>query len=216
MLIRYIHLNPLRAGLVKDLMELDHYPWSGHAVLMGKQKMDGQEIKEVLQYFGKKLSVARRSYREFTSEGIKEGKREDLTGGGMKRSQGLRSNQAPYESYDVRVLGSGDFVESLWKREELRDKVKRVLSLPELVKQIAFCLNLKAEEIFRPSKERSLAEARGIISYLAVRKLGYKGIDVGKELGLGHAGVSLAIRRGELLFRENPELKKKLVSELEK
>jgi putative transposase len=37
-LIRYIHLNPLRAGLVKDLKELDKYPWSGHSAILGKHK----------------------------------------------------------------------------------------------------------------------------------------------------------------------------------
>ena len=37
-LIRYIHLNPLRAGLVKDLKELDKYPWTGHSAILGKRK----------------------------------------------------------------------------------------------------------------------------------------------------------------------------------
>jgi len=37
-LIRYIHLNPLRAGLVKNLRELDKYPWTGHSVIMGRRK----------------------------------------------------------------------------------------------------------------------------------------------------------------------------------
>ena len=34
-LIRYIHLNPLRARLVKDLEELDKYSWSGHSAILG-------------------------------------------------------------------------------------------------------------------------------------------------------------------------------------
>jgi len=33
-LVRYLHLNPLRVGLVKDLRALDRYPWSGHSALM--------------------------------------------------------------------------------------------------------------------------------------------------------------------------------------
>ena len=37
-LIRYIHLNPLRAGIVNDLKELDKYPWTGHSALLGKRK----------------------------------------------------------------------------------------------------------------------------------------------------------------------------------
>jgi len=37
-LIRYIHLNPLRAGLVKDLRELDKFPWTGHSTILGRRK----------------------------------------------------------------------------------------------------------------------------------------------------------------------------------
>jgi len=37
-LIRYIHLNPLRAKIVADLKALDKYPWTGHSVLLGKRK----------------------------------------------------------------------------------------------------------------------------------------------------------------------------------
>ncbi len=37
-LIRYIHLNPLRAGLVNDLKELDKYSWSGHSAILGSRK----------------------------------------------------------------------------------------------------------------------------------------------------------------------------------
>ncbi len=38
-LVRYIHLNPLRSGLVEDLNRLNNYPWSGHSVIMGKHKL---------------------------------------------------------------------------------------------------------------------------------------------------------------------------------
>ena len=37
-LTRYIHLNPLRAGIVNDLKELDKYPWTGHSAILGKRK----------------------------------------------------------------------------------------------------------------------------------------------------------------------------------
>jgi len=37
-LIRYIHLNPLRAKLVQDINELDKYPWAGHSAILGQCK----------------------------------------------------------------------------------------------------------------------------------------------------------------------------------
>jgi hypothetical protein len=37
-LIRYIHLNPLRAKLVEDLKALNKYPWTGHSAILGRRK----------------------------------------------------------------------------------------------------------------------------------------------------------------------------------
>lgn len=63
-LVRYIHLNPIRALSVKSMKELDYYPWSGHSIIMGKQKNDWQERKYVLSYFGKEKMKALRAYPE--------------------------------------------------------------------------------------------------------------------------------------------------------
>ena len=215
-LIRYIHLNPLRAGQVTDLTALDHYPWCGHSVVMGNQKWDGQEIKEVLCHFGQRVGRARQGYRLFIADGINKGRREELAGGGLLRSQGIVVSRKEIESFDARVLGSGEFVEELWRKEETKGQVRRVVSLPALVGQVALLLDLEEEEIRRPSKKRWLAEARGIIVYLAVRELGYRAYEVGKELRLGAAGVSISLRRTEVLFRNQPDLKNKIFRLLEK
>lgn len=46
-LVRYIHLNGIRAGLVKGMDELDRYRWSGHSVLMGYEKRPWQATEEI-------------------------------------------------------------------------------------------------------------------------------------------------------------------------
>ena len=43
-LVRYIHLNPLRAKIVTDLNELNRYSYSGHSALLGKKKREWQDI----------------------------------------------------------------------------------------------------------------------------------------------------------------------------
>ena len=50
--MRYLHLNPLRAGLVKSLRGLDVFSWSGHAVILGNREAPWQDIGYVLQQFG--------------------------------------------------------------------------------------------------------------------------------------------------------------------
>jgi REP element-mobilizing transposase RayT len=210
-LIRYIHLNPIRAGLVNNLKELDRYPWSGHAVLMGNRQMDGQVLEEVLHHFGKNISRAREKYRQFIADGLTTGHRDDLVGRGLKRRKGIKNDSADRDHFDPRVLGSRTFIDSLQENKVLRERINISLPLSDLVDRVSSVLNLEPKAVRRPSKSRPLAEARGIICYFAVRELGYKGLELGKELHLGPAGVSIAVRRGEFVIRERPELKEKVL-----
>ncbi len=84
-LVRYIHLNPLRAGLVADMEALDGYPWSGHTVLIGRHTLPGQAVDEVLALFGQRMKPARQAYRCFLSDGADQGTRWELVGGGLQR-----------------------------------------------------------------------------------------------------------------------------------
>ena len=83
-LVRYIHLNPIRASLVGDLDELGRYAYCGHSVLMGKMKRPWQDAQGVLGMFAEKLGAARRAYRAFVEKGISQGRRQDLPGGGQQ------------------------------------------------------------------------------------------------------------------------------------
>jgi len=87
-LVRYIHLNPLRAKLVKSLAQLDRYRWSGHGVIVGKIQYNWQNRDEVLKWFGKKQGEAKNAYRNYVKKGIAKGRRPELVGGGLIRSLG--------------------------------------------------------------------------------------------------------------------------------
>ncbi|MCG6879477.1 MAG: hypothetical protein LJE96_10085 [Deltaproteobacteria bacterium] len=71
-----------------DLDHPDSYPFCGHGVIMGKREFPWQNSKEILGYFGKRVSYARRHYKEFIAKGIDEGRRDDLMGGNLIRSAG--------------------------------------------------------------------------------------------------------------------------------
>ena len=87
-LVRYIHLNPLRAGLIKDMDILKKYPYSGHSALMGKVKQNWQDVEWILKLFYERVRVLRRLYHEFVEKGISMGRRKNLAGGGLVRSMG--------------------------------------------------------------------------------------------------------------------------------
>ncbi|MEE8553797.1 MAG: transposase, partial [Desulfobacterales bacterium] len=80
-LVRYIHLNPLRAKLAESLAELDRYRWCGHSVLMGRVSNDWQDRDYVLRWYGTKQGEAKRAYRHYVKEGIDQGRRPELVGG---------------------------------------------------------------------------------------------------------------------------------------
>ncbi|MEE9565980.1 MAG: hypothetical protein V3W17_00615 [Desulfobacteria bacterium] len=86
-LVRYIHLNLLRAGLVKDIKELNQNPWSGHSALGGKVKRGWQDTEHVLSFFGRSDN-SRRNYLGYVKKGIDQGRRPELVGGGLIRSMG--------------------------------------------------------------------------------------------------------------------------------
>ena len=70
-LVRYVHLNPLKGGVVQSLAALERYRWAGHGVLMGKRKASWQETAEVLGRFGRTRRSQRKAYRTFMREGLR-------------------------------------------------------------------------------------------------------------------------------------------------
>jgi hypothetical protein len=111
-LTRYIHLNPLRVGIVRDMRGLRQYRWAGHSAIMGRVKREWQDIDTVLGYFGKGQRAIEK-YERYVEEGISRGKRPELVGGGLIRSLGGWSQVLSLRrkgikvAFDERVLGGG-------------------------------------------------------------------------------------------------------------
>jgi putative transposase len=213
-LVRYIHLNPIRAGLVRDLDELNTYPYCGHSVVMGKRKYGWQNVKEVLEMFDGSQNRARRSYRDFVEKGIVEGKRHDLTGGGLLRSAGgwegvkaLREEKV-YQRNDERILGDGDFVdrvlaaaeEDMERRYVLR---ARGIDLNSVAARVSEVLKIKTEDIWAKGKYQRTVNARSLLCYWSVRELGIPMSSLSIKLGISIPSVSISVRRGQRIAEEN-------------
>ena len=213
-LVRYIHLNPLRAKLVPDIKALNKYAYSGHSVLMGKYSNKWQDTRAVLRLFGNTVSQARRSYREFVQKGIKQGKRDDLTGGGLVRSSGgwiavkAMRNAKQFQMADERILGDGDFVESVLSaaQEHLEHRYALAaagVSLDDVAKKAAELIKIETSELWLPGKTRKRVQARSLLCYWAARELGISLAELGRRLQLSKAGVSLSVKRGEKLAKQH-------------
>lgn len=206
-LIRYIHLNGIRAGLVKTLRELDRYRWSGHSVLMGYENRPWQAREEVLSYFGRSQWAARKKYRQFIFEGISMGRREDLVGG-TKRGGGEKQDRGSRRRFDNRILGSSTFIEELLAEEErvtqerLLFKRKRT-NVEEFINLVGKKFGVTEEEIIGRSQERKASKARSVFCYLGSRELGLTGRELARAFGLTPAAIHYAVVRGETFLKEN-------------
>ena len=207
-LVRYVHLNPLRAGLVEDMKALDSYPYCGHSGLLGKIKREWQQIDYVLGFFGKRKAEARKRYRNFVVEGIKHGQRPELTGGGLLRSIGgwaaLKSirSEKDWVKSDERILGDSDFVNSVLRHaDEQMEKSYRLRSegfgLDDIAKRVAHVMNLSLEIVWEKSRRPLAVRARSLLCYWATRELGKSMTETANRLGLTQPAVSIAARRGE-------------------
>lgn len=210
-LVRYIHLNPLRARIVTSMSELDCYPWSGHAIVMGKRQMPGQSVDEVLGHFGEKRALALTKYRQFVEDGCIQGRRNDLTGGGLRRSQRCVAEGGVLESYDDRVLGSGEFVDCLRGEKRIDDKPARWMPLERILARVAEYFNLEPNALKRAGRMAHIVEARGVACYFAIWELEYSGVTVGEALNMKRSGVCLAARRGEVYVLKNQGIKEQIL-----
>ena len=140
-LVAYIHLNPLRAGLVNSFEELASYPWCSHAVMMEKVHYTWLGREYVLQFFGNKEGEARKAYVEYLEEEVGINRENELSGGGLLRSHGGWSNVLSMRKHGVkalsddRILGGDSFVREVL--QEAEDQGEFLLSADERAQRIA-------------------------------------------------------------------------------
>jgi len=200
-LVRYVHLNPARAGLVRTLEELDGFSWSGHSVLVGTQSAPWQDVDEVLGRCGGRRKQAVRAYREFVGAGWNQGRREELSGGGLIRSAGGREKAAgrrgkDREAGDERVLGSGEFVEAIWRAEEEERICPPRRTWEEVLQEVARKWDLPEQRITGASRERRVARARREFFCRAVSEAGLSMAQLGRLCGINHTSVQRAVAKG--------------------
>lgn len=212
-LVRYIHLNPIRAGIVHTLDELNIYKYCGHSVLMGKVTREWQGTDDVLGYFGKSERKSRKEYESFVKEGFSKGRNDELTGGGLIRSLGgwieareiLRSGV--HIMRDERILGDSDFVDSIITQSEehyeRRHRLKRLgYDLDRLAKRVAEVLAIEPDEVYSKGRQNRKVKARSLLCFWASRELGMSHTLLAKKLEMSIANIGLSVERGELVAKE--------------
>jgi putative transposase len=205
-LVRYIHLNPLRAHMVESFDTLNRYRWCGHSVILGRLSNDWQDKTYVLRWFGEKEGDAKRLYCQFVKNGIEQGRRSDLIGGGLIRSQGGWATvkgmrrQGVREKSDERILGSGEFVEQLIKQsDEVRKKqfsaregLREAISY---IERVCKDDHIDSNALRAGSRRKRISRVRARLVENLVEEFGLSLAEAGRQLGVTSSAVAITLLR---------------------
>jgi putative transposase len=202
-LVRYLHLNPIRAKVIAGLKALDRSPWTGHSALIGIISRPWQDTQTILTQFGGTPAQAIAAYRTLVADGLPQGRRTEFGGGGLVRSSGgwatvcARRRQGDPTVADPRILGTGEFVARLLTeaddrtRDTLRVSTSQV-SLVELAQRVTAHTGLAVADLCSARRTPAVRKARRLFCQLAVRHGGYTGAAVARFLGVSTSAVNRA------------------------
>jgi len=194
-LTRYIHLNPVRAGIVK---EPEDYPWSGHRAYLGLEAIPWLTTDGVLSQFSKRESSARRTYGRFIQDGKK---------GGYQKEYHVGSGT------DSRILGDDEFIDRVLEEEE--KKSKRRVSLDRIIREVCKSFCLKEGEFLVSSRDRTLSRARGMAAWLVMEYgIGTLG-ELSRRTGRDITTLSSAAKRLQIRCKTDLDLAEKMTKLLD-
>jgi hypothetical protein len=198
-LIRYVHLNPIRAGICTTMEELDTYPWCGHSVLAGRMKRSFQTTDTVLRRFGSTDKTARKQYRAFMGKGMHTRGSDWIVDTVRESNRGVEKKDRPA----CWVIGDREFVVSVMSKNEERLRSMNVLreqwSMKEVLNRVASEHTLKPEDLKKRSRLSAVSECRKEFAYICCRVLGFSVEEVARYLKLSGPAVSWAINGGRKL-----------------
>jgi hypothetical protein len=203
-LVRYIHLNPIRAEVCKSIADLDIHPWSGHAVLVGKKMCTFQDTQAVLARFGNDVKSAVREYRNFLQKGIAESDTQEIVDVVRKSNNGV----ADRADNCCCVIGDADFVKSALEHDrtnrlQILLYSKRGMSLKKVIEEVSRQMKIDAGVIAKRGRENDCSMFRKVVAAIAHRSFRIPIIEIARYYSIGSSSVSRMLDEGEDYAREN-------------
>src|SRR6185295_6439746 len=174
-LLRYVHLNPVRARIVLDPST---YPWSSHHAYLGNRIEPWVTTDFALSLFNADRQRAIDAYRRFVAEAV--------------RADRVRSPLEDVNPHDARILGGDDFARRMFG-PDWGPKSRK--SLDQLVSEACVHFGLTTEELKSASLVARIVAARAWITHEAVTG-GIASISaVGRHLGRDESSLRRALRK---------------------
>ncbi|MDH3604029.1 MAG: transposase [Candidatus Tectomicrobia bacterium] len=189
-LIRYIHLNPVRAGLVQDPF---CYRWSSHRAYLGQDGVEWLTSAWVLSLFADTVPIARQRYAQFVAEGLQEGHRQDF-------------HQGTTHSL---ILGDDVFINDALKASQQESLVR--LTPHTIIAAVCAQRQLDLRALQAADRSWHLAETRASVAYLAVETGAATLTTIGALVHRDVATLSHAVRRLRNKLVDHAELRQEVV-----
>ncbi|MBD3391383.1 MAG: hypothetical protein GF418_04985 [Chitinivibrionales bacterium] len=196
-LIRYIHLNPMRARVVKKLTSLASYRWSSHRDYLGQPRHSWCLAGEGLRRFGRNRSDALRAYQQFIGEGIDINHEETGFVAGDSRAD------------DERVSGDPQFVRKALEQDRSARARRAALrargvDIQSVALKVSSYYKVEPQALKNAGRHNARSQARAVMCCLCRTELGSTLREIGEFLDLTETGVALAARRGADHTRQHP------------
>jgi hypothetical protein len=180
-LMKYIQMNPIRAGVAKTL---EAYPWSSHGSYVGQTKAKGiVDVELVLRTFSEDRGKARMAYQEYMGE------------------EGMLTREKVYATVDQRVLGDEKFVEEVMGRtgrREVRGRRKHGYRLPEIAKATEEVCGISLGQLREKGRGEGFGRGRRVMSVVA-KEYGYKGQEIAGYLWRDPSVITRYLKEGSKL-----------------
>jgi len=190
-LVRYIHLNPVRAEVARNPQD---YKWSGHQCYLGMTRKSWLTVEYVLSQYSKGKCTAKRQYEEFVLEGL----------------DGEHRSEFHHGSAEGRLLGDDKFIEEVL--EQADKKAERRYKVEDIINLVSKKLRVNIEELISLSRQRRLSRVRSIIAFL-VTEFGEGTLsDYGRIVRRDLSTLSIGVSRIREEMEKDPALQEQIRS----
>ena len=200
--ICYIHLNPVKAGLVPSVNALAAYPWTGHPGLLGHRPFEWQDIRLALAAFDRTFRNSRSTYLFALNEkaGAKNytlPKRKPLRFPAIFKSDGerwhLRERITAHKSQVKQI-----FLKSSFSHEGPVNLALRGWNLSHLAKFLAGHYQLPVHALTKRGRSNGISRARHALAWLAHTRLDIPRHEILGFLNISTGSLSRMLRRASL------------------
>ena len=172
-LVRYIHRNPVKAGLVANP---GSYLWSSHRFYVGRRPLDWLSTMLVLSLFHCDVNRAKFKMESFVSQGISDDHAEELFSGSASDRQRLQTTNP---EFDLEMAG----------------KSLPRISLEEIVKSVCDRNGINDAQLSGPSRQRDISRIRAEIAHEAIHSGAANLATIGRRLNRSGSSISALLRR---------------------